>query len=373
MTAHPQNRPVCAFLSAARTYWCEVWPCLRREMHHWRRRAESIPDRTLRRTALEAQADKAGNLEGAVAFAAFTPRRYRRASTRAMAAFELAFDYVDCLSEMPNSEPIRNGRQLSQALIAAVAPGGGQLDYYAYSSFGDDGGYLSQLVQTCQKTLVAMPSYSLISEPVSEAAMRIVEYQTYNHGDAYGSHDAFRRWAETQHGASMHQDLHWWEYAAAHGSSLLVFALIAAASNAETGSANVQAIQRAYLPWIGAANSLLDSLVDQVEDAEPGQHRLLDYYANSRQAGERLQYIVDEASRYARVLDPSNCHALIVAAMVSFYITGLESNTSVSAATCAAIRRSGGLFVRPTTWVMRARQRAANLAGKRACRTAIQS
>lgn len=348
-----------AFLAAARVYWCEIWPCLRREVRHWRAKAEAIPDRTLRRTALESQSEKAGNLEGAVAFAVLATPRYRRLCAQAMAAFEMTFDYVDCLSEMPCADPIRNGRQLSRALSVAVTPSERHCDYYAHYPFHDDGGYLRELVQTCRDMLVTLPAYHIAKDPLGRAAMHIADYQTYNHGDARGSHQAFRRWAEDRHSSGNHDDLFWWEFAAAHGSSLPVFALIAAASNVRTRSCDVWAIEHAYVPWIGAANSLLDSLVDQTEDTEPGQHRLLDYYMTNEQASERLQYIVREAAQHAETLKPPYGHTLIVAAMVSFYLSAPQLKVATTTATHRAIRRNGGEFVWPAIWMMRARHAAA--------------
>jgi tetraprenyl-beta-curcumene synthase len=331
-------------------------------MHHWRAKAEAVPDRTLRRTALESQSEKAGNLEGAVAFAVLATPRYRRRCTQAMAAFEMAFDYVDCLSEMSCADPIRNGRQLSRALSVAVTASEQHHDYYAHHLFHDDGGYLRELAQTCRDALAVLPAYHIVKGPLGRAAMRIGEYQTYNHGDANGSHDAFRHWGEDQHSSSNHCELFWWEFAAAHGSSLLTFALIAAASSVEIRPCDVRAMERAYFPWIGAANSLLDSLVDQAEDKAPGQHRLLDYYTTSDEPSERLQYIVEKATQRADALEPPYGHALIVAAMVSFYISAPELKASTTPATRQAIHQSAGNFVGSTMRVMYARRMVASLA-----------
>ena len=121
-----------AFAAATRTYWLEVWPFLRGETQRWVKRAEAIPDQTLRHTALDALRLKRGNLEGAVAFAALASGRHRLPSARAMAAYEAAFDYLDYLCEMPSDDPLANGRQLNQALIVAVQPGREHEDYFAH-------------------------------------------------------------------------------------------------------------------------------------------------------------------------------------------------------------------------------------------------
>ena len=355
-----------AFVAATRIYWLEVWPFLRAEMRNWRSRAEAIPDATLRRVALGAQRSKRGNLEGAVAFATLAGCEHRLHSARAMAAYEAAFDYLDCLCEMPNADPLVNGRQLSQALIVAVQPGRKHDDYYAHHSRSEDGGYLRALVDACQTTLGSMPAYSAVGDALVRVSNRIAAYQSFNHGDARGSHDAFAQWALSE--TVSHQlrrggpELRWWEIGAAGGSSLAAFALIAAAADPRTGRAHAEAIDDAYFPWIGAVNSLLDSLVDQHEDDAPGQHRLLDYYASSEQVTERLEFITKQAMLHAQELRPRHGHALIVAAMTSFYLSCPEARTLDLRRVRERLRKSVGVLDAPTMLIMRARRSASAIA-----------
>lgn len=318
--------PARAFVAAARTYWLEVWPYLRRELCSWRRHAESIPDATLRRVALSAQHAKRRNLEGAVAFATLSRPEHRLRGAQAMAAYEAAFDYLDCLCELPNRDPVANGRQLMQALTVAVQPGRKHDDYYARCEHAaNDSGYLRMLIGACQRALKPLPSYSVVSASLLRISERIATYQSLNHGDASGSHRAFAQWAACE--AERHRagrngpNLHWWEIAAASGSSLAAFALIAVATDPASTPSQVSAIDSAYFPWIGATNSLLDSLVDQAEDGAPGQHRLLDYYGSAEQLAARLELITRESRRRAQAVDSSHGHELILAAMVSFYLT----------------------------------------------------
>jgi len=79
-----------AFLDAALRYWLTVFPRVSRWLGYWRKRAGKIPDPVLRQMAFNAL-DKHGNIEGAVAFAAFAPRAHRAAVVRALAAFQAAY------------------------------------------------------------------------------------------------------------------------------------------------------------------------------------------------------------------------------------------------------------------------------------------
>jgi tetraprenyl-beta-curcumene synthase len=354
------------FATATRTYWLEVWPFLRGETQRWVKRAEAIPDETLRHIALDALRLKRGNLEGAVAFAALARGQHRLHSARAMAAYEAAFDYLDCLCEMPSDDPLANGRQLNQALIVAVQPGREHENYFAHHRLKGDGGYLHALVDACQTALGSLPARPAVEEELVRISSRLANYQSLNHGDAHGSHSAFLAWASSEAAHHRHHDhgpeLSWWEVGAAGGSSLAAFALFAAATDPRTGPEHAAAIDDAYFPWIGAVNSLLDSVVDRREDDATGQHRLLDYYASPEDIAERLELITTQAMARARELQPRHGHALIVAAMTSFYLSNPATQAPDLYALRSRLRKSVGVLDAPTMLVMRARSAAKALA-----------
>jgi tetraprenyl-beta-curcumene synthase len=358
-----------AFAAATRIYWLEVWPFLRRETQGWVKRAEAIPDQTLRRMALDALRLKRGNLEGAVAFAALARGQHRLLSARAMAAYEAAFDYLDYLCEMPSADPLANSRQLSQALIVAVQPGREHEDYFAHHRLEGDGGYLHALIGACQAAFGSLPACSAVEEELVRISSRLANYQSFNHGDTQGSYNAFLAWASSEAAHHRHHDrgpeLSWWEVGAAGGSSLAAFALFAAATDPRTGRAHVAAIDDAYFPWIGAVNSLLDSVVDRHEDDATGQHRLLDYYASPEHVAERLELITTQAMARAKELQPRHGHALIVAAMTSFYLSNPVTGAPDLYALRGRLRKSVGALDAPTMLVMRARGIANVLAHRR--------
>ena len=146
------------FTGATRCYWLSVFPRVRRELRLWQRRAGAIPDGSLRRVALTVQRTKRGNIEGSAAFAAFAPRAHRAAVIRAQLAFQAIYDYVDTLAEQPHTCPIRNARQLHQALPVALDPTARPTDYYQYDPHRRDGGYLQALTDGCSGALVTLPS-----------------------------------------------------------------------------------------------------------------------------------------------------------------------------------------------------------------------
>jgi tetraprenyl-beta-curcumene synthase len=344
------------FAGAAQRYWLRVFPRVCREVWQWRGRARAIPDPALRRTALENLQTERLNLDGAAAFAAFAPAVRRPAVVRAQVAFQAAYDYVDTLAEQDNPDPVRNGDRLHHALLAALDPALGRIDYYAHHVCRDDAGYLDSIVESCRVTLNMLPSFPAVAAPARRAAARIVAYQSFNQGECRGGHVALERWARERKLPG--SDLQWWEIAASAGSSLGVFVLIAAAAERSVRAEDAAAIEAAYFPWIGSLHTLLDSLVDRREDVVAGQCSLLDYYASPQDAARRLARLAVESLRQTTAL-PDGCrHSLVLAGMASHYLSSREAGLPEALlATRSVLAAIGGLAA-PAMLVMGVRRAA---------------
>jgi tetraprenyl-beta-curcumene synthase len=349
-----------AYARAAINYWMDVFPRIQDERRHWRCRAELIPDPVLRSLALNAQRVKQTNVEGSAAFAAFTPPEHLLAVVRAQVAFQSIYDYADTLAEQPNERPVANGRQLHQALSAALDPRASILDdYYANQQRRDDGGYLQEIVRVCNGTLETLPSYDAVAAAAGALGERIVCYQSLNLTEQQGGQGRLARWARlaTPRGG----DLRWWETAASAGSSLGVFALIAAAARPELASTEAGEIKDAYWPWIGALHSLLDSVVDEAEDAAAGQRSLLDRYSSPNEAAARLAFLARESMRSVRGLTNSHQHSIVVTGMVGSYLSSGSHSQRGRLVSRAVLAEMDGL-IRPTMLIFRCREIAKALA-----------
>jgi tetraprenyl-beta-curcumene synthase len=180
-----------------------------------------------------------------------------------------------------------------------------------------------------------------VAPSARRAAERIVEFQSCNTGELQGDLAALERWARAA--TPPGEDLRWWETAAAGGSSLCVYALIALAAERDldgswtgasaraTTDAGVHedgsAVQDAYFPWIGALHSLLDNLVDVAEDRATGQHNLIGLYASPQEAATRMGRLAERSLGAARALPDARGHTLLLAAMASFYLSTPEAAT----------------------------------------------
>lgn len=355
-----------AFVRAALRYWLRVFPRVARELRRRRQLALAIPDPVLRRIALQALECKRCNQEGAATFELLGRRRTRARLVRALCACQALCDYLDLLAEQPAEDRVANGYRLHEALIAAVdcdaapagdasagaasagaasaaatpagaAPAGATpadatpadaAYYYAHCPTGErDGGYLQTLIDDVRGVLAGLPARAEVQAPLRRAALRIAEYQSFNHGDnndgagaSHGaSHECLMRWADEP--PVCHGSLWWWEAAAGAGSTLLLFALMARASHAKLAANETRLVEDAYLPWFGALHTLLDSLVDLEEDRATEGHRLIAHYESAGQAAERMRLIAREALVRARALPAGRRHGLLLVAMSGFYLS----------------------------------------------------
>lgn len=309
------------FATAATRYWTSAFPTAHRHIKNWKRHACTIPDPTLRTVALTALQTERGNLEGAAAFGAFVPRAHRENVIAAAVAFQVAYDYADAIAEQTVGTIDADVRQLHEALLVAVTPDRTHPWYYARDESLADNGYLSGLVECCQMALARLPSVSVVLPYTQIAVNRIVDYQDHNHS----GHHKFAQWAERMT-TDAGYDLRWWETGAAAGSSLLVFALMAAAANPNVRCVHAEALTDTYFPWVGALHTLLDSVIDLEEDRATCQHNLTLHYAAWDETIDRLRHLTDQAVARVRQLPDSDQHLLIVAALIGFYLSAPQAS-----------------------------------------------
>lgn len=354
MMARQHRLSACAagFVSAATRYWLTVYPQVRREVSQWRRRSRAIASPGLRALALQNLDTEDTNLEGAAAFATFVAPIRRAEVIRAQVAFQAAYDYADSLAETPSSHPVTNGRQLHLSLLAAVAPTMQHDDYYAQHNENDDGGYLVALVEAARISLNSLPSYEAVSQLLQVGVARIVRYQS-----RIGEPQQLAAWISTK----MESDcrLTWWELAAACGSSMGVFALMASAARPSVGTRELTDIERAYFPWIGALHTLLDSLIDRPGDLAAEQQSLVDYYESEQVMIERMTLLAVEARRRAQALPNGRDHTVILAGMVSLYLSSTQAATSPARLVRARLKKIIGPLAGPTLAVFYLRRFAA--------------
>lgn len=318
-----------------------------REIQGWRRRALAIPDGPIREDALDALARKRTHVDGAALFWTLPDRRDPRL-LRLLVAYEIILEFLDNVHEREADRT--NGRQLHLALVEALDPNAPISDYYRHHPWKNDDGYLRSLVEACREGCAAMPSYVYARELLLLGARRCGDVQSLNHErDPVRRRAALQAWAKREfpdaHGSS------WWELTAAASSSVVVHALLALASCPAGNDAT--AVEVAYVPWICAASTMLDSYVDQAKDVAGGDHSYVAHYASAELAGRRMCELVRRSIYEARSLDNGHRHAVIVACMVAMYMSNDSARTPAMRATTESLIRAGGSLTKLLVPILR--------------------
>ena len=257
-----------------------VLPLAERTLDDWRARAAAIPNVRLREQALASIDHKRFHCQGGTVFAA-----WEQAPVAEVVGFIVPFqtisDYLDNLCDRTETMRAVDFRRLHDALLDAVTPGADPVpDYYEHHPHRGDGGYLAALVAACRATLTGLPGYGRVAERVRELVGLYIDLQVYKHLPLNERVQELEHWFE-RHKAK-HPDLYWWEFAAAAGSTLAVFALITEAARAEPVE-ETQQLVRAYFPWICGLHILLDYLIDQEEDRREQDLNFVSFYASRAQ------------------------------------------------------------------------------------------
>jgi tetraprenyl-beta-curcumene synthase len=343
-----------ALTRALLTYWLVVFPRARREVRRWSERAAAIEDPALRELALGKLGSEALVAEGAAAFAILATREHRADVVRAVVAYEILYDVVDAIGEAPATDALSHNRAVHAALLDALAPDA-PLRHRAFSAAAslDDGCYLTLLVRRCRDALRRLPAHGLVLPALERFAARAAEAQSLNHAGGADGYRALTCWAAAQPVTGFL----WWEVAAAAGDPLGVFALLAAAGDPRTLRSDVTAIEHAYFPWIGALVWLMESLVDQRDDAGSGNHSYVGHYDSAHHGARRLSTIAGHAAIAAAGLPRGPSHAVLLAGVASLYLSDPHAAAAEASEGAQAIRQMLGWPVDVLLVVLRLRRR----------------
>jgi tetraprenyl-beta-curcumene synthase len=340
-----------AFARLAVRYWLTVYPHVIAHMHRARRRARSIPDPALRGIVLASLA-KRSNIEGAAAFAALVPRRTRATALKALLAFQSIYNYADVLAEQPTIQSVADAHRAHMPLACALGAGPPIADLYACGEWTKDTGYLADLIVRCRSALAELPGAALVRASLLSSARDIAEFQAHSRPAAEPGE--LERWARGLPPRAPR--ISWWESAAACGSSLAVHALIAAAAERSLDERTVRRLIAAYGGPVGALHSLLDSLIDQDEDALLGQPSLIALYPSAQAAAHAMGEMADSAMLAGRALPHGRRHAVLVAAMSSLYLSDPQARTPRAAPMAASARAGIGALATPAMGVFALRR-----------------
>lgn len=324
-------------------------PAAAKEIRHWRALAERIPEAPIRADALSAITRKRGQSDGAALFS-ILPHKRNRWLLRLLVAYQLIWDYLDSLHERHPTE--LNGRQLHLALVDALQPEAAKTDYYRHHPWTDDGGYLNALVDVCRTSCKRLPAFPHVRPLVLREAHR-AQVLALNHEPEPAQRDAaLRAWASSEFPENG-TDARWFELSGACSAGLTIFSLLALAAEPSCTSACVARSHAAYMPWVSVAATMLDSYVDQLEDAECGDHIYVSHYPSRAAAVERIASLIRRSLAAAAQLDNGEKHVLIVGSMIALYLSKDSARMPAMRADTKTLVASGGTLGRALVPVLR--------------------
>jgi len=313
-----------------------------RELRAWRERAAFIPDAPTHADALHAITYKRDNVEGASLFS-ILPKRQDKRLLKLLVAYQVMWDFLDNVSERGAFAGEANGRQLHRALVEALDPEAAISDYYRYHPWKDDGGYLVALVQSCQCICAGLPSYQGVRHLMLPAVERCA-IQSLNHEPEPSRRDAaLKEWAEREF-SDKHM-LDWFELTAA-ASAFTPHVLFALAVEPRCEQHEVLAVYSTYFPWIALAIAMLDSYLDQADDAANKNHSYISHYASEAVALERLAAIIRRVVRHAASLPNGRRHSVLVEGIVVWHLSAKNVNTPTTREKTHTLAQAGGSLTR---------------------------
>lgn len=309
-----------------------VFPGVEKELKRWQEMIKTAGDPELQQQGLASIKKKKFHCLGGSVYTLMEGAHQDTLSF--IVALQTISDYLDNLCDRAGCLDMAAFRQLHLAFTDALEPEGDFGDYYSLYLHQDDAGYLESLVGECRSVINRLPSYHLIKEDALCLASLYCDLQTYKHTHIPLREGYLIKWFE-EHIAEV-RDLDWWEFAAATGSTLGIFALIAAAGQPNLDSERASKISEGYFPWICGLHILLDYFIDQEEDLLEGDLNFVSYYDDKEHCRERLLLFMNKAlEQAARMPDPL-FHTTVVQGLPAFYLSdpkvgaqGLEGDAMV--------------------------------------------
>ncbi|MFD1020567.1 tetraprenyl-beta-curcumene synthase family protein [Thalassobacillus hwangdonensis] len=297
--------------------YVNIFPKVKKELNGWRERAEAIPDKELRKQALASIDSKTFHCEGGSIYALLAQDQWQDA-VRFIVAYQTISDYLDNLCDRSVSLDPVDFRMLHESMTDALSPGNALKDYYHYRDNDGDGGYLRDLVSTCQRVLEKYPDYAFAQTHVKELGFLYNDLQVHKHVVEEERIPRLKNWfAENKH---LCPDMGWYEFSACTGSTLGIFCLVSYSLGGTMSKELAEQVGQSYFPFMQGLHILLDYYIDQQEDQIEGDLNFCSYYDDSDQMETRFVHFVQETNRRVSNLPDSAFHQMIHEGLVGMYL-----------------------------------------------------
>ena len=285
-------------------------PAVKKELRQWATLAHQVPE-PLRSQALLSIKHKSFHCIGGSVYAHY-PGVNPRTMLPLVVAFQTISDYLDNLCDRMSISDPSSFRLLHKSIIHALSPGASLIDHYELYPYSEDV-YLPRLVSTCQKFLSDIPHYGQSQPFALRLAELYCELQVLKHVSP-GGEKLLRNWVESN---SNRDDVGWNEWAAACGSTLGIFLLMALGFHSSTSYHSE--ILDAYFPWIQGLHILLDYFIDLDEDDRAGDLNFITFYPSTDERNTSLLKFSQRSKRLSQQLPAPQFHTTVVAGLIALY------------------------------------------------------
>jgi tetraprenyl-beta-curcumene synthase len=317
-----------------------IMPAVHEELAFWKKRADAIPNSELRQQALASIRHKTFHCEGGAIMALAALER-KRDAIRFIVAYQTISDYLDNLCDRSSSLDPKDFAALHEAMADALTIGAPERDYYRCREDRDDGGYLADLMRTCQSVLEHVPHYEAIRPHLMELCTYYCDLQIHKHVRKEERVERLKNWfAQYERGLPK---MGWHEFSACSGSTLGIFCLVSYAMRDNFKKVHADMIRDGYFPYIQGLHILLDYFIDQDEDREGGDLNFCFYYKNNEEMLNRFIHFLEEADKHTKLLPDRNFHRLINRGLLGLYLSDQKVHKQQSVKSMAKkIMKRGG-------------------------------
>lgn len=291
-----------------------------RELLRWKAEADKIPTPLLRIQAVSSLQQKAFHCYGGSVLALLSPAARRNHIVRLIVAFQTISDYLDNLCDragiVDEAAFLALHRAMSDALMVGEEPSVGQ--YYARYGGLTEETYLAYLVKDCRTIAESLPSFDTIAPYLSRLINDYAHLQALKHLSPDVRENRLSEYigqnVENSYG------LCWWELAAATGSTLAMFALMARAADPNLTDEEAQRIYDAYFPWICGLHILLDYYIDEEEDRQTNDLNFVAFYPQPELKLRAIRDFADQAMIRCAQIEFAPLHRLTVTGLLAMYL-----------------------------------------------------
>ena len=318
-----------------------VFPLVDKELQFWLDRLEKAPCSFLAGQARASIAAKRFHALGGSVFSLYSMVNTEE-FIRFVVALQTISDYLDNLCDRSGIKDEKAFRQLHLAMLDALDEAGQDLaDYYLYYPYREDGGYLNDLVYTCKYQIQkGMPAYHLVKAHILELASLYNDLQSLKHLSQGIREKRLVEWARPQ--IADYPGLSCWEFGAATGSTLGIFMLAAAASSPVLTQKKIEAIKKAYFPWIGGFHILLDYFIDQEEDLLNDDLNFVYYYPDTKSCCQRLGWFCRQSKIAIQDLPLARFHLMVIEGLLSMYLSDPKALRGPKTMITRDLQKTGG-------------------------------